>query len=189
MTTNGVVREQAEMYVISCHASTNVSRLYLPSLVSLAVSSYLRVESPSIMATPPLTPSSPSRTVSDAKRAEALRALNRPRSRLRWFTEWGFILAVAMALVMFIMRPFVVEAFKIPSGSMERTLLVGDFLFVNKAVYGAEVPLVHVRLPAFQHPKRGEILVFDSAESEKNYVKRLVGLPGDTVEMTDASCA
>jgi signal peptidase I len=119
---------------------------------------------------------------------QALRVLNRRPWRLRWFSEWMFILFCAVVVVFFVARPFFVEAFKIPSGSMENTLLVGDFLFVNKAVYGAEVPFVHVRLPALQHPKRGEILVFEYPPNpEKDYVKRLVGLPGDTVEMRDGT--
>ena len=140
------------------------------------------------MDTPSPTPSAPVKPVSDAKRAEALRALNSRPWRLRWFSEWAFIVLCAVVVVFFVARPFFVEAFKIPSGSMENTLLVGDFLFVNKAVYGAEVPLVHVRLPALQHPKRGEILVFEYPPNPaKDYVKRLVGLPGDTVEMRDGT--
>ena len=81
-------------------------------------------------------------------------------------------------------KKFLVEAFQIPSGSMERTLLVGDFLFVNKALYGAEVPLVHARLPAVREPRRNDILVFDSVEEEGlKVVKRLIGMPGDTLHM------
>jgi signal peptidase I len=140
------------------------------------------------MDTPSKSPSTPGRPVSDAQRVQALRVLNRRPWRLRWFSEWMFILFCAVVVVFFVARPFFVEAFKIPSGSMENTLLVGDFLFVNKAVYGAEVPFVHVRLPALQHPKRGEILVFEYPPNpEKDYVKRLVGLPGDTVEMRDGT--
>ena len=63
-----------------------------------------------------------------------------------WLLEW--LKSIAFALVVWLfLRTFVVEAFRIPSQSMENTLLVGDFLFVNKAVYGAEVPLLHWRLP------------------------------------------
>jgi signal peptidase I len=78
------------------------------------------------------------------------------------------------------------EAFKIPTGSMEGTLLVGDFLLVNKAVYGARIPGTDIRLPAFREPTRGDVVVFSPPhEPGKNYVKRLVGLPGDTLEMED----
>ncbi len=85
-----------------------------------------------------------------------------------------------------LLRTFLVEAFRIPSGSMERTLLPGDFLFVNKALYGAEVPLLHWHLPAVREPLRGDIVVFDSVEEPgKKLVKRLVGVPGDTLAMRD----
>lgn len=99
--------------------------------------------------------------------------------------EWVKSLVIAFTLFMLI-RTFVVEAFRIPTGSMEDTLLVGDFLLVNKAVYGAQVPGTALRLPAFDDPQRGDVIVFlPPHEPDKNYVKRLVGLPGDTVAMRD----
>jgi signal peptidase I len=89
-------------------------------------------------------------------------------------------------LLFFLVRSFLVEAFKIPSGSMERTLLVGDFLLVNKLVYGAEVPFTRTRLPAMHAPQRGDVIVFQWPEDPtKDFVKRVVGLPGDTVGMAD----
>lgn len=92
---------------------------------------------------------------------------------------------IAFALFL-IIRTFAVEAFRIPTASMERTLLVGDFLLVNKAVYGAQVPGTAVRLPAFGEPDRGDVVVFAPPhDPHKNYVKRLVGMPGDTLEMQD----
>lgn len=101
----------------------------------------------------------------------------------RWLWEWVKSIAVAL-VVWFFLRTFLVEAFRIPSGSMENTLLVGDFLFVNKLLYGAEVPLIEKRLPAIREPRRDEILVFDSVEEEGlKVVKRLVGMPGDTLMM------
>ncbi len=98
---------------------------------------------------------------------------------------WEGIRVVSTAIVLFLLiRTFFVEAFKIPTGSMEGTLLVGDFLLVNKAVYGADLPGLANRLPAFAEPKRSEVVVFlPPHEPTKNYVKRIVGLPGDTVEM------
>ena len=85
-----------------------------------------------------------------------------------------------------LIRTFFVEAFKIPSGSMERTLQVGDFLLVNKLVYGAEVPFTHRRLPRLRDPRRGDVIVFEYPEDPtKNFVKRLVGVPGDTLEMRE----
>lgn len=103
----------------------------------------------------------------------------------RWMWEW--FKAISTAIVLFLLvRTFVVEAFKIPTGSMEGTLLVGDFLLVNKAVYGAEVPIVGGQLPAFDAPDRGDVIVFvPPHDPAKNYVKRLVGLPGDTLGMRD----
>lgn len=95
--------------------------------------------------------------------------------------------SIVVAFILFlIIRTFLVEAFRIPTGSMENTLLVGDFLLVNKAVYGAQLPLTQVHLPAFTEPGRGDIVVFvPPHEPDKNYVKRLVGLPGDTLAMRD----
>jgi signal peptidase I len=98
---------------------------------------------------------------------------------LDWLRSIGFALVVWLVL-----RTFVFEAFRIPSQSMENTLLIGDFLFANKAVYGAELPWVHWRLPGFREPTRGDVVIFDSVEEPGNkIVKRLVGIAGDTVEM------
>ncbi|HWK88900.1 MAG TPA: signal peptidase I [Longimicrobium sp.] len=103
----------------------------------------------------------------------------------RWMWEWTKAISTAILLFLAV-RTFAVEAFRIPTGSMEGTLLIGDFLLVNKAVYGAEIPLTRKRLPAFAHPKRGDVVVFlPPHEPHKNYVKRLVGLPGDTLQMRD----
>jgi signal peptidase I len=95
-------------------------------------------------------------------------------------------LAVPLAAFL-VLRAFVVEAFHIwPSGSMERTLLIGDFLFVNKALYGAEIPVVHKRLPAFRQPTRRDVVVFQSVEdADLTVVKRIVGAAGDTLAMRD----
>jgi signal peptidase I len=105
------------------------------------------------------------------------------RSVVAWLWEWTKSIVVAL-VVWFFLRTFLVEAFRIPSGSMENTLLIGDFLFVNKALYGAEVPIIHAHLPAVREPQRDDILVFDSVEEEGlKVVKRLIGLPGDTLYM------
>lgn len=122
----------------------------------------------------------------EADRAEALRQVNRSRGmRWRMFWEWAKSFTIAVGLFL-VVRAFLVEAFKIPSGSMERTLLVGDFLLVNKLIYGAEIPLTPYHLPALRQPRRGDVVVFVWPEDHtKNFVKRLVGLPGDTLEMRD----
>jgi signal peptidase I len=98
---------------------------------------------------------------------------------------WEWLKSVQIAVLLFLLiRTFLVEAFKIPTGRMERTLLVGDFLLVNKAVYGADVPFTHAHLPAFESPRHGDVIVFEWPEDRsKNFVKRLIGLPGDTLEM------
>ncbi|UCC73079.1 MAG: signal peptidase I [Gemmatimonadota bacterium] len=109
----------------------------------------------------------------------------RQESTGRWLWEW--VKSVSVAILLFlVIRTFAVEAFKIPTGSMEETLLVGDFLLVNKAVYGAQVPFTGVRLPAMDSPERSDIVVFQyPLDRSKNYVKRVVGLPGDRVAMRD----
>ena len=98
---------------------------------------------------------------------------------------WDWTRSLFFALILFlVVRTFLVEAFKIPTSSMEGTLLVGDFLLVNKAVYGAEVPLLGMKFPAWKEPRRGDVVVFNPPHDPlKNYVKRVVGVPGDTLEM------
>lgn len=87
-------------------------------------------------------------------------------------------------LVFLVVRTFLLEAFQIPSGSMERTLLAGDFLFVNKIVYGAQIPGTAARMPGFGNPARGDVIVFAyPRDPELSYVKRVIGLGGDTVAM------
>jgi signal peptidase I len=111
-----------------------------------------------------------------------LPAGRRSASVARWFLEWFKSIAIALVVWLFL-RTFVVEAFTIPSGSMKNTLLIGDFLFVNKFLYGAEVPFIHKHLPMVREPQRGDILVFDSIEEDMKIVKRLIGIPGDTIAM------
>ena len=97
--------------------------------------------------------------------------------------DWVRSIAIALVIFVFI-RTFVVEAFKIPTSSMENTLLVGDFLLVNKAVYGTRIPGTQIRVAALKEPARGDVVVFHPPhEPEKNYVKRVVGIPDDTLEM------
>ncbi|MEP6689755.1 MAG: signal peptidase I [Gemmatimonadaceae bacterium] len=138
------------------------------------------------MTSRPATPPAARAAITDELKANALRAVNQ-RSQGRLVLEWlkSFVIAVC---IFFLVRAFLVEAFKIPSGSMEKTLLVGDFLLVNKAVYGAEVPFTHARLPAISKPGRGDVIVFDfPREPSKNFVKRLIGVPGDTLESREGS--
>ena len=108
--------------------------------------------------------------------------------------EWIKSLGVALILFLLI-RTFIVQAFKIPTGSMEKTLLVGDFLLVNKLAYGATTPhklpfldveLPDYHLPGYESPQRGDIVVFEyPLDRSLDYVKRCVAVAGDTVEMRD----
>jgi len=97
--------------------------------------------------------------------------------------DWLKSLLVALGIFL-VVRTFVVEAFTIPTSSMEGTLLVGDFLLVNKAVFGGHVPGTELTFGGFREPERGDVVVFHPPhEPERHYVKRLVGLPDDTLEM------
>jgi signal peptidase I len=109
------------------------------------------------------------------------------------------VIAIAIALAI---RQFLVEPFRIPSGSMFPTLLIGDHLFVNKLAYGPSLPFTDLRLPGFSEPKRGDVVVFEVARPRnkiggrdikpidlapegaptEDFVKRLVGLPGDRID-------
>ena len=107
---------------------------------------------------------------------------------------WNTVKSYGAALLFFLLiRTFLVEAFRIPSGSMIPTLLVGDWLFVNKLRYGPHVPFTNVNLPGYAEPQRGDVVVFESpyqadeaargADPTPTLVKRLVGTPGDTLYM------
>lgn len=99
------------------------------------------------------------------------------------FREYAEALIVALALAMFI-RTFFVQAFKIPSGSMLPTLQIGDHLLVNKLLYGVRVPIVGTRFLSFFEPERGDIIVFVYPEDrDKDFIKRIVGVPGDVIEI------
>ena len=96
--------------------------------------------------------------------------------------EYAEAAAIAILLALFI-RAFVVQAFKIPSGSMEPTLLVGDHILVNKFLYGVKLPFFQTTLIPISTPERGDIIVFIYPRDEsKDYIKRVIGLPGDTIQ-------
>jgi len=102
------------------------------------------------------------------------------KGRVREYAE-AFGVALVIALVV---RTLLLQAFKIPSGSMENTLLIGDHIFVNKFVYGYHVPYTKGRILSFTTPKRGDIVVFVFPEDpSKDFIKRVVGTPGDVVEV------
>ena len=86
-------------------------------------------------------------------------------------------------LIVFLLRSFLVEPFKIPSGSMIPTLLVGDFILVNKFTYGIRLPVVNKKIMEINLPQRGEVMVFRYPENPTlDYIKRVVGIPGDRIE-------
>jgi len=106
---------------------------------------------------------------------------NKKRSAVR---EWIEAALVAAFLAFCIIRPFIVQAFKIPTGSMRPTLLEGDLILVNKFIYGAKIPFTRLRLPGLREPKRGDVIVFIYPEDKKkDFIKRLAGLPGERVEI------
>jgi signal peptidase I len=110
-----------------------------------------------------------------------------------WEQTSTLILAVAVALFI---RHSIIEPFRIPSGSMFPTLLIGDHLFVNKFIYGVRIPFTDIRLPGLREPERGEVVVFTVAREgagtfpadrrpnlpTEEFVKRLIGLPGDEID-------
>lgn len=100
-----------------------------------------------------------------------------------WLVEWIKTLLFALILFLFL-RTFVIESFVITSGSMEDTMLVGDFLLVNKLGLGSAVPGTALRVPGYGEPNRGDIVVFRSDHAPGlDLVKRVAGVPGDTLSM------
>jgi signal peptidase I len=139
---------------------------------------------------PPIAEEPPSTNV-DGERAE---------TRLGAIVDQVVTLVVAITIALAI-RQFMVEPFRIPSGSMFPTLLIGDHLFVNKLAYGSRIPFSDLRLPAYREPERGDVVVFEVARPRnqmggrdikpvdlapesaprEDFVKRLVGMPGDRI--------
>ena len=124
------------------------------------------------------------RTAAEAIRAQAAgghadavrAALQRP-----WWLEYTAGLFGVIALV-FVLRSFVVEPFRIPSGSMLPNLYVGDFILVNKYTYGIRMPITNDVVVPMNHPKKGEVVVFQfPPDKTQSYIKRVVGEPGDVI--------
>jgi signal peptidase I len=112
---------------------------------------------------------------------------NQGRRKKSVIQEWIESIIIAFILAMFI-RTFIVQAFKIPTGSMRPTLLEGDLILVNKFIYGAKIPFTNLHLPVLRQPKRGDVIVFIYPENpKKDFIKRLIGLPGERVEIRDGT--
>lgn len=105
-----------------------------------------------------------------------------PNTPSPWWVEYGASF-FPVILIVFALRSFLVEPFKIPSGSMIPTLLVGDFILVNKWTYGIRLPVINKKVISLNDPQRGEVMVFRyPADPSMDYIKRVVGLPGDRVD-------
>ena len=121
-----------------------------------------------------------------AAKAKSRRAA-RTKSTLREYVE-AIVLAILLTVVI---RGLIVQAFRIPTGSMENTLLVGDFLFVNKLVYGSEIDIgaaghriIYYRFPAIRQPHRGDVIVFRYPDDpSRDFIKRCVAVEGQTLEI------
>ncbi len=106
-------------------------------------------------------------------------------SRQPWWVEYS-VSFFPVILIVFFLRSFLVEPFKIPSSSMVPTLLVGDFILVNKFTYGIRLPVLNKKVIAINTPSRGDVMVFRYPEDPSlDYIKRVVGLPGDKVAYTN----
>ena len=90
-------------------------------------------------------------------------------------------------LIVLVLRSFLIEPFQIPTGSMIPTLEVGDFILVNKYAYGLRLPIIGTKLMDVTDPKRGEVMVFIPPHENKYYIKRVIGLPGDTVRYEESN--
>ena len=132
-----------------------------------------------------VTPVSDAAPFSAERREVALRRINKRGFRWRQIRDWAQSFVIAIGLVI-VIRSFLIENFRIPSGSMEHTLLIGDFLLVNKLAYGAEVPFTGQHLPPLERPHRRDIVVFRyPLDLRIHFIKRVVGVPGDTLSMRD----
>jgi signal peptidase I len=117
-----------------------------------------------------------------ALEAAWLRRRRAAGARQPWWVEYS-VSFFPVILIVFMLRSFLVEPFKIPSSSMVPTLLVGDFILVNKFVYGIRLPVVNKKVVSIKEPERGDVMVFRYPDDPSlDYIKRVVGVPGDRVE-------
>ncbi|SAK90869.1 signal peptidase I [Caballeronia pedi] len=121
----------------------------------------------------------------DENAAQTRARLRDEKLRQPWWLEYTASF-FPVILAVFVVRSFIIEPFKIPSGSMVPTLLVGDFILVNKYEYGLRLPIANTKLTNGSPLKRGDVVVFRYPKDESvDYIKRVIGLPGDTVAYED----
>jgi len=114
--------------------------------------------------------------------AVAVKERAKKKSTLREYTE-SIVIALILALGI---RAYVVQAFQIPSGSMEDTLAIGDHILVNKFIYGTKIPFTDEHILKIRDPKRGDVVVFEFPEDpSKDFIKRVIGTPGDKIQIVD----
>ena len=117
-----------------------------------------------------------------ALEAAWLRRWRAPDAKQPWWVEYS-VSFFPVILIVFLLRSFLVEPFKIPSSSMVPTLLVGDFILVNKFTYGIRLPVANRKIVPLNDPQRGDVMVFRYPEDPSlDYIKRVVGVPGDRIE-------
>jgi signal peptidase I len=120
-----------------------------------------------------------------ARKEGILREVQQGPGREPWWLEYSKSF-FPVILIVFLLRSFLVEPFKIPSGSMIPTLLVGDFILVNKYTYGIRLPVINMKVLDVNQPQRGDVMVFRYPENPSlDYIKRVVGVPGDKVVYRD----
>ncbi len=119
------------------------------------------------------------------KKDEPKQASTVPKSGKGKLRENIEALVIAVILALFI-RAFVVQAFKIPSGSMKNTLLIGDYILVNKFIYGVKIPFTDITVIPVKKPRRGDIVVFKfPKDPSKDFIKRVIAVGGDTITIRD----
>jgi len=125
----------------------------------------------------------------ESTNAEALARTRQEVSESHLRQPWWIEYAVSffpVILIVFLLRSFLVEPFKIPSGSMLPTLLIGDFILVNKYTYGVRIPIINKKIVSVNQPQRGDVMVFRYPENpSQDYIKRVVGTPGDVIAYRD----
>lgn len=118
----------------------------------------------------------------ESSRVESPSAHPEPVKKKGLIREYAESIAIAVLLAL-VIRTYLVQAFKIPSGSMEDTLAIGDHLLVSKFIYGTKIPFVDKRVLTVRDPSQGDVIVFEYPEDpSKDFIKRVIGVPGDVVE-------